>query len=121
MSNADVTFAANNELALHVADPAAAEVFYVRVLGCKVVSRSPDCVALTSGALRLYLLRDPARGYDAVVPSFDVPDRTAALTTLQEAGCTLVPIGPHAPGEHYVRDPHGVVFDVIERSENGAP
>jgi catechol 2,3-dioxygenase-like lactoylglutathione lyase family enzyme len=97
MSKAVVTFAANNELALHVPDPDAAEVFYVRVLGCNVVSRSPDCVALTSGALRLYL-----------------------LTTLQAAGCTLVPIGPHAPGEHYVRDPHGVVFDVIERSESGA-
>jgi catechol 2,3-dioxygenase-like lactoylglutathione lyase family enzyme len=114
-------FAANNELALHVSDPAAAEVFYVRVLGCKVVGRSPDCVALTSGALRLYLLRDPARGHDAVVPSFDVPNRAAALITLQAAGCTLVPIGPHAPGEHYVRDPYGVVFDVIERSQNGAP
>ena len=121
MSKAVVTFSANNELALHVPDPAAAEAFYVRVLECKVVSRSPDCVALTSGALRLYLLRDPARGHDAVVPSFDVPDRAAALTTLQAAGCTLVPIGPHAPGEHYMRDPHGVVFDVIERCENGAP
>ena len=51
----------------------------------------------------------------AVVPSFDVPDRAAALERLQAAGCTLVPIGPHAPGEHYVRDPFGVVFDVIER------
>src|SRR5262245_61720778 len=64
---------------------------------------------------------DPARGHDAVVPSFDVPDRAAALAALLAAECTLVPIGPHAPGEHYVRDPHGVVFDVIERSENGAP
>jgi catechol 2,3-dioxygenase-like lactoylglutathione lyase family enzyme len=121
MSKAVVWFAANNELALHVADPAAAEVFYVRVLGCQVVSRSPECVELTSGALRLYLLRDPQRGHDAVVPSFDVPDRAAALAALRGAGCTLVPIGPHAPGEHYVRDPHGVVFDVIERPQASAP
>jgi hypothetical protein len=73
---------------------------------------------LTNGALRLYLLRDPVRTHDAVVPSFDVTDRAAALARLQSAGCTLVPIGPHAPGEFYVRDPNGVVFDVIERRDS---
>jgi catechol 2,3-dioxygenase-like lactoylglutathione lyase family enzyme len=115
MMSSPSTFAANNELALHVADPAAAERFYVGVLGCELVRRTPNCVALRSGALRLYLLRDPAPGHEAVVPSFDVPDRPAALAALEAAGCTLVPIGPHAPGEYYVRDPHGVLFDVVER------
>jgi catechol 2,3-dioxygenase-like lactoylglutathione lyase family enzyme len=108
-------FAANDELALHVPDPELAERFYVETLGCKVVSRTRDCVALTSGARRLYLLRDPIRSHDAVVPSFDVPDRAVALLALLQAGCKLVPIGPHAPGESYVQDPFGVVFDVIER------
>jgi catechol 2,3-dioxygenase-like lactoylglutathione lyase family enzyme len=108
-------FSANNELALHVPDPAAAEAFYTRVLGCVVTDRTPDCVSLRNGALRLYLLRDPERTHDAVVPSFDVPDREAALAMLQGAGCSLVPIGPHAPGDFYVRDPFGVIFDVIER------
>jgi len=28
---------------------------------------------------------------------------------------TKHPIGPHAPGEHYLRDPYGILFDVIER------
>ena len=111
-----VTFAANDELALHVPDPAAAESFYAQVLGCEVVDRAPDCIALRSGALRLYLERDPSPGHEPVVPSFDVPDRAAALEALQAAGCTLVPIGPHAPGEHYVRDPHGILFDVVERA-----
>jgi len=54
-----------------------------------------------------------------VVPSFDVADRKAALATLQAAGCTLVPVGPHAPGEVYVKDPNGVVFDVTERPSGG--
>ena len=108
-------FAANNELALHVPDPAAAESFYTRVLGCEVTDRTPDCVSLRNGALRLYLLRDPARTHDAVVPSFDVPDREAALAMLQAAGCSLVPIGPHAPDGFYVMDPFGVVFDLVER------
>ena len=117
MPSASPVFRANNELALHVADPEAAERFYVDTLGCRVFDRSPDCISLTSGALRLYLLRDPAPTHDRVVPSFDVADRAAALAALQAAGCTLVPIGPHAPGEMYVRDPFGVVFDVVARTE----
>jgi catechol 2,3-dioxygenase-like lactoylglutathione lyase family enzyme len=119
-ARARVTFAANDELALHVADPAAAEAFYAQVLGCEVVDRTPDCIALRSGALRLYLVRDPAPGHEQVVPSFDVPDRAAAVEVLQAAGCTLVPIGPHAPGQHYVRDPHGILFDVVERPKHRA-
>lgn len=105
----------NNELALHVPDPEAAAVFYEQVMGGRVVSHTPDCIEVTSGALRLFLLRDPAPTHDVVVPSFDVPDRSVALAQLQAAGCTLVPIGPHAPGGFYVRDPFGVTFDVIER------
>jgi catechol 2,3-dioxygenase-like lactoylglutathione lyase family enzyme len=110
-----MTFSGNNELGLHVADPSGAEEFYTNILGCVVVDRTPDCISLTTGALRLYLLRDPLPTHEAVVPSFDVPDRAAAITRLQSAGCTLVPIGPHAPGEFYIRDPHGILFDLIER------
>ena len=106
---------ANNEIALHVADPDVAERFYVDVLGCTVTDRKPDCISLTSGSLRLYLLRDPQPVHDRAIPSFDTPNRSAALEQLRQAGCTFVPIGPHAPGEVYVQDPYGVVFDVIER------
>ena len=112
------TFRGNNELALHVPDPAEAARFYEQVLGCKVVDGTADCIEVTSGALRLFLLRDPAPTHDVVVPSFDVPDRKIALASLQERGCTLVPIGPHAPGNFYVRDPFGVLFDVIERESS---
>jgi catechol 2,3-dioxygenase-like lactoylglutathione lyase family enzyme len=109
-------YRANNELALHVADPEAAAAFYERELGGRVASRTPDCIEIASGALRLFLLRDPAPTHDRVVPSFDVPDREAALARLQAAGCTVVPIGPHSPDGVYVRDPFGVIFDVIERA-----
>jgi catechol 2,3-dioxygenase-like lactoylglutathione lyase family enzyme len=111
-----VNFVANNELALHVADPAAAEKFYTEVLGCVVFNRAPDCISLTNGALKLYLLRDPAPTHDAVIPSLSVTNRAGALARLQSAGCSLVPIGPHAPAGFYVRDPHGIVFDVVERA-----
>lgn len=111
-----VNFVANNELALHVADPEAAEKFYTEVLGCVVFDRKPDSISLTNGALKLYLLRDPAPSHGAVIPSFGVTNRATALARLQSAGCALVPVGPHAPGEFYVKDPHGIVFDVVERA-----
>ena len=113
------TFRANNELALHVPDPEAAAEFYERVLGCRIANRATGWIELASGALRLYLVRDPSPTHDRVIPSFDVADREAALRHLRAAGCTLVPIGPHSPDGFYVRDPSGVVFDVIERGGAG--
>ncbi|HET7551377.1 MAG TPA: VOC family protein [Gemmatimonadaceae bacterium] len=114
-----LTFSANNELALHVADPEAAARFYTTILGCRLVRRVPGWIELASGALRLFLVRDSARTHEAVVPSFDVPDRAAALARLEVAGCTRVPIGPHAPEGYYIRDPFGVLFDVVERPASG--
>jgi catechol 2,3-dioxygenase-like lactoylglutathione lyase family enzyme len=110
-----IEFVGNNELALHVADPVAATEFYVKVLGCRLIDPNPECVELETGVLRLFILRDPAPMHEPLVPSFSVPDRAAALTELQAAGCTLIPIGPHSPGEHYVRDPNGVLFDLVEK------
>jgi catechol-2,3-dioxygenase len=113
------TFRANNELALHVADPDAAAAFYERALGCRIANRTDGWIELASGALRLYLVRDPAPTHDRVIPSFDVANREVAIRHLREAGCTLVPIGPHSPEGYYLRDPSGVVFDVIERGADG--
>jgi histidine triad (HIT) family protein len=59
MRSASHQFSANNELALHVPDLAAAESFYVNTLGCVVFDRTPDCISLKNGALRMYLLREP--------------------------------------------------------------
>jgi catechol 2,3-dioxygenase-like lactoylglutathione lyase family enzyme len=68
-----------------VPDPDAAAAFYADVLGCEVVLREPDCIEVVSGALRLFLLRDPVRTHDAVVASLDVTDRAAAVRHLQSA------------------------------------
>ena len=113
------TCRANNQLALHVKDPEQAASFYLAEMGAKMVSRTPDCVELESGALRLFLVRDPEPSHEAVVPSFDVRNRSEALERLQAAGCTLVPIGPHAPAGQYVRDPFGVLFDLVEKRASG--
>lgn len=108
-------FRANNELALHVPDPDAAALFYESVLGCRIAERTPGWIEVRSGALRMFLVADPASTHDRVIPSFEVPDRAAALASLQASGCTTVPIGPHAPDGVYLRDPFGVIFDVTER------
>ncbi len=113
------SFRASNELALHVADPEAAAAFYEHALGCRIANRTEGWIEVVSGALRLYFVRDPAPTHDRVIPSFDVEDREAAVRHLQAAGCTLVPIGPHSPEGFYLRDPSGVVFDVIQRDAPG--
>ena len=120
MSASDVpAFRASNELALHVADPEMAAAFHERALGGRIVNRTDGWIEVVSGMLRLYFVRDPAPTHDRVIPSFDVADRDAAVRHLQAAGCTLVPIGPHSPDGYYLRDPSGVVFDVIQRDAAG--
>ena len=107
------TFRSNREVAIHVPDLERAETFYVGVLGCRVVSRSPDQLDLDTGQLRLYVNRDPGAplGY---IPSFDVADYAAARAHLERAGCETVPVEGH-PGLVYFRDPYGFVFDIVER------
>lgn len=108
-------FTGNNELALHVPDVEEAERFYAGIMGFIVVERTAGWTELSSGVLRLFLVRDGTRTHEAVVPSFSVPNRQLAIEQLVAAGCHLVPVGPHSPDGYYVRAPNGVLFDVIER------
>jgi catechol 2,3-dioxygenase-like lactoylglutathione lyase family enzyme len=111
----NLVFVAGNELALHVADPAKAEKFYTQELGCAVVSRGPRGATLTNGALKFCIVGDPVPAVNAVIPCFSVTNRAAALTRLQSAGCALVRIGPNTPAKTYVKDPNGIVFELVER------
>lgn len=106
-------FASNTELAIQVPDLDVAEEFYAGVLGFRVVRRGADMLEFDTGALRLYVNRDPlvSRSF---VPSFNVPDIDAARRHLAAAGCTAVQAGSHGTGVYY-QDPFGFVFDIIER------
>ena len=108
------TFRSNRELAIHAPDLERAEAFYVGVLGCRVVSRSRDQLDLDTGALRLYVNRDPSAQI-SYIPSFDVPDYAAARSRLEAAGCETMAVEGY-PGLVYFRDPHGFVFDITERA-----
>ena len=81
------------------------------------IDRTADCISLTNGALRLYLLRIR---HGRTTPWFRPSTcRTAARRWLncRRRDARYVPIGPHAPDDFYVKDPFGVVFDVVGRPD----
>ncbi len=110
-------FISNGEVAIHVADLARAEHFYGDVLGFRLVGRTARQLEFDTGALRLYVNLD-SRPLPGFVPSFNVADRAAALEYLEAAGCKPVAVASQ-PGLHYLRDPFGLLFDVVERPPGG--
>jgi catechol 2,3-dioxygenase-like lactoylglutathione lyase family enzyme len=112
-SESRVAFRSNCEIAIHVPDLARAEVFYAGVLGFRLVARSADQLEFDTGALRLYVNRDPETVIP-YIPSLDVANYARARRHLEAAGCKLVSAGTHS-GAVYFQDPFGLVFDIIER------
>jgi catechol 2,3-dioxygenase-like lactoylglutathione lyase family enzyme len=106
-------FRANNEVAIHVADLAKAAHFYGDVLGFKLLGRTERQLEFDTGALRLYVNLD-SRPIGSFVPSFNVGDREAAREYLEALGCKPVQV-PSQPGLYYMRDPFGLLFDLVER------
>jgi catechol 2,3-dioxygenase-like lactoylglutathione lyase family enzyme len=104
------SFRTNLDIAVHVSDLAQAEAFYGDVLGFRLVSKSDEHLEYDSGALRLYInCCEPGSSF---IPSLDVNDLQGASQYLQNAGCTLIPL---PGGGMYVRDPFGLLIDLIER------
>lgn len=106
------SFRCNNELAVHVADLDKAAHFYGEVLGLRLLSRTSRQLEFDTGKLRLYVNLD-SRPLHSYVPSFDVADREAAREYLEAAGCKPVAV---SSGLYYMRDPFGLLFDLVERS-----
>lgn len=109
---AQVAFRSANEITIHVPDLAQAEAFYAGVMGGRVLAKTDDSLELETGALRLFVTRDPdsLRPY---IPSYEVPDLDAAKAHLKTAGCTTIEL---PSGGVYFQDPFGFAFDLIERS-----
>jgi catechol 2,3-dioxygenase-like lactoylglutathione lyase family enzyme len=82
--------------------------FYETVLGLPVVHKSPSLVGFDAGAIRLYVEHGREHG-----PVFDfrVPNMVGAKHRLLSAGCTVLEEDPAVP-RCYIRDPHGVVFNI---------
>lgn len=109
-------FRSNNEIAVHVPDLGKAAHFYGEVLGFRLVSRSERQLEFDTGKLRLYVNLD-SRPLPSYVPSFDVADREQAREYLEALGCKPVPVSSQ-PGLYYMRDPFGLLFDLVERRES---
>lgn len=114
MSHAPMTFRSNSEIAIHAPDLDRAEGFYCGVLGGTLVQRTSEQLTIDTGALRLYVNRDPLARIP-YIPSFDVPDYEAAKRHLLMMGCTTVPVSAHS-NLVYFSDPFGFVFDIVERA-----
>ncbi len=109
MSNA---FRASRDVIIRTENFTAATRFYGEVLGLPVAYNSDNLIGFDAGSFRLYVEPGPAHG-----PVFDflVPDFAAAKGALLAAGCSLVEEDPGVP-RCYIRDPHGLVFNVAQRS-----
>ncbi len=114
-----VLFRSNCEIAVHVASLEKAEHFYADILGFKLLGKTARQLEFDTGSLRLYVNLDP-RPLSCFVPSFDVADREAAREYLAGAGCKAVPINSQ-PGLYYLRDPFGMLFDIVERKPGQGP
>ena len=106
-------FRSSNEIAVHVSSLERAEHFYGEILGFRLVAKTGRQLEFDTGKLRLYVNLD-SRPLASFVPSFNVTDREAALEYLEGAGCKPLHITSQ-PGLCYIRDPFGLLFDIVER------
>ena len=99
-------------LAFGVPDKERATAFYRDVIGMSVEQKADSYVGLNGGPMTIYVCED-----DVQVPAFElvVEDVQAATQFLLENGCTLAP--DIHPGEVFVRDPFGYLFNVYKPSD----
>jgi predicted enzyme related to lactoylglutathione lyase len=82
--------------------------FYESVLGLKKFYDTESMVGFETGAFKLYVERGAEHG-----PVFDfiVEDLQAAKLELLSNGCQVLEEDPAVP-RCYIRDPHGLVFNI---------
>ena len=104
-------FRASRDVVIRTENFAAATRFYGEVLGLPVAYNGDNLIGFDAGAFRLYVEPGPAHG-----PVFDflVADVAGSKAALLAAGCSLVEENPAVP-RCYLRDPHGLVFNIAQR------
>jgi catechol 2,3-dioxygenase-like lactoylglutathione lyase family enzyme len=105
-------FRASRDVIIRTEDFAGATRFYTEVLGLPVAYRGENLIGFDAGSFRLYVEPGPAHG-----PVFDfrVPDFAAAKGALLAGGCVVIEENPAVP-RCYIRDPHGLVFNIEQQS-----
>ena len=106
-----VSFRASRDVIIRTEDFAAATQFYETVLKLPVFYRSPSLIGFETVGFRLFVEPGPPHG-----PVFDflVPDLEDAKRELVGAGCAVIEENPAVP-RCYLRDPHGLVFNIEQK------
>ena len=102
---------ASRDVLLQAEDIDQAARFYAIELGLTVFLREERLIGLEADAFRLFLEKGPSYG---PVFEFFVEDLPAAKARLTAAGCRIEQDDPSVP-RCYVRDPHGLVFNIAQR------
>jgi len=109
----------DGNVAIHVPELFKGKVLYSGVLGFRLVHRTSDKLEFDTGALRLFVNRDP----DApmrFIPALEVPEYEAAKEYLENAGCRIIREWPGGKAL-YFQDSFGLVLDLIERRLDRSP
>src|SRR5579871_1223486 len=101
------------DVLIQTEDLAAAERFYSEVMGLECTYKTDTMLGFETGAFALYVEQGPEIG---TVFEFFVPNEDEERQELTAAGCTIVKDEPDVP-RVYIRDPHGLVFNLAERQE----
>jgi catechol 2,3-dioxygenase-like lactoylglutathione lyase family enzyme len=104
-------FKASRDVVIRTDNFDAASQFYGHVLGLAIAYESETLIGFDAGSFRLYVERGSPHG---PVFEFLVPDLSAAKAALLAAGCRIDEEDPSVP-RCYVRDPHGLVFNIGQR------
>lgn len=106
------SFRATRDVIIRTEDFAAATQFYENVLGLQIFYRKPSMIGFETGGFRLYVEHGPTHG---PVFEFRVPNLEAAKRDLVAAGCVVIEEDPAVP-RCYLRDPHGLVFNIEQQA-----
>jgi predicted enzyme related to lactoylglutathione lyase len=106
-------YRASRDVIIRTEEFAEAARFYESVLGLKKFHDGKSLMGFDTGAFRLFVERGAKHG-----PVFDflVPDLEAAKRALLTEGCCILEEDLSVP-RCYVRDPHGLVFNIEQRGE----
>ncbi|MDI9641715.1 VOC family protein [Kamptonema cortianum] len=101
----------NNCIAIGVQDMHATAERFCQHLGGHITDRADSWIEVTAGPIKFYFVED---GTNDIAFSVDVVSADLTLRSLQQAGFTDIPELKEKTGEHFVRDPDGILINLHE-------
>jgi predicted enzyme related to lactoylglutathione lyase len=99
------------DILIQAPDPERAAAYYVEQLGFEVTDEDPRMISLHGAHVNLFIERGPALG---PVLEVTVDNVDAARRRLVRSGCEVIKDEPDFP-RCYVKDPHGLIYNLISR------